>query len=70
MHKTWALETVIDWETWIFFDEQKIELLNNVIEKFETMNFDYEAIRNHALKFDKKIFKKEILNFIESKLHS
>jgi hypothetical protein len=32
------------------------------------MEFDYWEIRKHALKFDKEIFKKEMLEFINKKL--
>lgn len=66
--KWWALETVIEWKTWLFFEEQSIESLNIVIEKFETMKFDYKEIRNYALKFDSKIFKNNFLKFINSKI--
>lgn len=64
----WALETVIEWETWIFFDNQNIRWLNNAIERFENMSFDAKMIRNHALNFDKKIFQKNIIDFIENKI--
>lgn len=66
--KWWALETVIDLKTWVFFDEQNIESLNTAIEKFEKMSFDYKEIRKHAEIFDIKIFKNKILEFIERKL--
>ena len=65
--KWWALETVIDWKTWIFFDEQNVESLNEAITKFEKMNFDYKEIRKHAENFDSKIFKNRILKFIEDR---
>lgn len=63
-----ALETVVENSTWIFFSEQNSESVNTAIEKFETMNFDAKIIRNHAEKFDKKIFKQKLYNFIEQKL--
>jgi len=66
--KWWALETVIEWKTWIFFNSQSVKSLNEAIEKFEKMNFNYKEIRNLALKFDKEIFKKNFLEFIDSKL--
>jgi glycosyltransferase involved in cell wall biosynthesis len=64
--KWWALETVIEWETWIFFEEQSVESLNKAIKKFEKMKFNANEIRKHAEKFDKKVFKKKILKFIEA----
>ncbi len=66
--KWWALETVIEWKTWIFFNEQTTYSLNNAIEKFEIMSFDWWYIRKHAEKFDKEIFKKQIKDFIEEKI--
>lgn len=66
--KWWALETVVSWVTWVFFEEQNIASLNKTINDFEKMTFDSEKIRLHAMKFDKKNFKKNILNYIEEKL--
>jgi len=67
-NKWGALETVIDWKTWLFFDKQTTTSLNKTIEKFEKMNFNYNEIRKHAEKFDKKIFKEKLLDFINKKL--
>lgn len=66
--KWWALETVVSWETWIFFEEQTVESLNKAIEEFEKINFDYEKIRDYSKKFDKKVFQEKILKFISEKL--
>ncbi len=64
----WALETVISKKTGIFFDQQTPESLNKAIESFETMTFDSRVIRKHAKQFDKKIFQKKLIKFIEEKL--
>ena len=66
--KWWALETVLDRKTGIFFEKQSVESLNTTIEHFETLEFDSEGIKKYAEKFDKQIFKTEILEFIEEKL--
>jgi glycosyltransferase involved in cell wall biosynthesis len=66
--KWWALETVINKKTGIFFENQTVESLNKTIEKFETLDFDPEEIRKQAEKFDKKIFMENLLDFIEEKL--
>ncbi len=66
--KWWALETVVEWKTWIFFEEQTVESLNNAIGKFETQKFDSEYIKEYSKNFDKNIFKERILEFIESKI--
>ena len=67
--KWWALETVKVWKTWIFFKEQTIENLNEAIDKFESLEFDSKKIRKHSEKFDKKVFKSEIENFIKERLN-
>lgn len=64
----WALETVVDGVTWVFFDEQTVISLNNAIDKFETLDFNPDEIRNHAMKFDKKIFKEDIVKYVNKKL--
>jgi len=66
--KWWSLETVIDGKTWIFFENQSIRSINNAIDEFENMNFDYEEIREYALNFDKGIFKQKIIDFINKKI--
>ncbi len=65
--KWWALETVIEWKTWLFFVEQTVESLNSAIDKFEDMKFDYKDVRVHSERFSKEVFKKELLKFIEEK---
>lgn len=66
--KWWALETVVDSETWVFFSEQTVESLNEAIERFEKLSFDYDKIKKHSEKFDKKYFKQNILEFIEKNM--
>lgn len=62
-----ALETVLNNETGIFFNEQEVESLIKAIEKFDKMNFNKNKIRNHAKMFDEEIFKKKIKKFIDEK---
>jgi len=62
--KWWALETVIDGKSGLFFTEQTVASLSEAINKFQTMKWDTKLIRKHAEKFDKKIFQKQIQNFI------
>jgi glycosyltransferase involved in cell wall biosynthesis len=66
--KWWALETVVEWVTGTFFPEQTTVALNATIEKFETMEFDKNAIMNHAKEFDKTVFQRKIIDFISSTL--
>lgn len=64
--KWWALETVIENKTWIFFYEQTVESLNKAIEKFEYINFNYKEIKEYSLKYNKKEFKKKLLSFVKN----
>lgn len=59
-----VLDTVIDQKTGILFKEQTIESLEEAILKFENMNFDKQKIREHALQFDEKEFRKKIKEYI------
>ena len=61
------LDTMINGKTGVLFDEQSVESLNNAIEKFEKMRFNYAEISDHASKFSKERFEKEILSFIENR---
>lgn len=64
-----ALETVIENETGIFFDEQTVESLKNAIDKFENIkdSFHSDKIRKNAEKFDISTFKYNLKSFINTK---
>jgi glycosyltransferase involved in cell wall biosynthesis len=53
-----ALETVIDGQTGVFFDEQSPESIREGIRRFESMEqeFDADSIRDHALRFNREDF--------------
>lgn len=63
-----VLDSVIDGKTGIFFKEQTVESLKEAINKFETMKFDKEEIRKHALEFDESVFQEKIRKFVEEKM--
>lgn len=66
-----ALETVINDgvnATGKFFYEQTAESLIKAVEDFENTKFDPVSIRNHALKFDRVLFKDKIQKYIEEKV--
>ncbi|MEM1443847.1 MAG: glycosyltransferase, partial [Verrucomicrobiota bacterium] len=46
-----ALETVVEGETGVFFDEPNAESLEGAIEVFDTMDWDRSAIRANAERF-------------------
>ncbi|BCZ47101.1 glycosyl transferase [Clostridium gelidum] len=62
-----ALETIVEGKTGLFFEEQTTESLISAIKKFETIKFNKEEIRAHALKFDESVFKLQIKDFVERK---
>jgi len=57
-------ETVIENETGVFFDEQCWEEIADKVIRFDSSKFDPEKIRNHALSFDKSVFKQKIQSFV------
>lgn len=62
-----ATETVIDGKTGMFFAEQTVPSLVEVIERFEaTGNFDPAVIRHHAGQFSIERFRSEFETFVET----
>lgn len=60
-------ENIIEGQTGILFNQQTKERLIAAVEKFQEINFDSVLIRKQAEKFDKKIFKEKIKDFVEEK---
>ncbi|MCX6730145.1 MAG: glycosyltransferase, partial [Candidatus Portnoybacteria bacterium] len=60
-----ALESVLEGKTGVFFDEQTVDSLVDVVKGFNASKFDSKTIYQHALKFDKENFKKKIKAFID-----
>lgn len=54
------LETVIEDKTGVFFENQSIEDLNNAINRFEKIKFDYDFINNHSKSFSIDNFKEKV----------
>jgi len=54
------LETVVENETGVFFDDLKTESLTEAIRKFESMKFIRKDLQKHAQKFSNEEFKKQI----------
>ncbi|MFC1687807.1 glycosyltransferase [Patescibacteria group bacterium] len=61
-----AIETVLDGETGILFEEQSWEALADVIIRLRDKTFDPQVIRDHAEKFNMKRFKEEINTFVNA----
>lgn len=62
------METVVEGKTGLFFDEFTVENLNSAVKKFEKTKFDHSAIARLAEKYGKERFKKEIREFVNSKV--
>ncbi len=62
-----ALETIVDAETGVFFDEQTVDSLTEALERLERASFDHEWIRRHASSFDASVFCDRMKAFIERK---
>ncbi|MDQ7799450.1 MAG: glycosyltransferase [Candidatus Edwardsbacteria bacterium] len=60
-----ARETVIDRRTGLFFHRQDPESLLEAVEEFEGSEFSSAAIREHAVRFDKKIFIEKFRAIVE-----
>lgn len=59
------LDTVLDNKTGVFFKQQTAESLTRAIEVFESLEFDYVEIREHALQFSNENFKGQFKTFID-----
>ncbi len=64
--KGWALETVIEKKTGIFFNEQTTESLNRAIEEFENQKWNYDEIQKRGEEFSKEIFQRKICEYLQN----
>lgn len=62
-----ACETVVEGETGVFFDEQTPEAIIEIVKTFDHTKFNPSKIREHAMKFDTRVFKEKIKNYVEEK---
>jgi glycosyltransferase involved in cell wall biosynthesis len=62
-----VLETVVKDKTGVFFKEQSVQSLKEAILNFATLEFNPKEIREHALKFSKERFEREIKAFVDEK---
>lgn len=61
------VEHVKDGVTGVFFEEQTVDDVILAVKKFKETTFDSEKIRQTSMKFEKKIFKEKIKDFVEDK---
>ena len=62
-----ALETVVHGETGLLFPEQTVESLMDALERMESLSFDKEPIRAHAMRFSRARFLQEYSSFVSAK---
>ena len=64
-----AAETVVDQVTGLLFHEQTPEAIEQVVRKFESMEykFDPEAIRAHSLRFSTERFRTEFRQYVQAR---
>lgn len=60
-----ALETVVDGVTGVFFEDQTPEALCEAVDRASKLSFDQDAVRNHALQFDREVFCGKMMDFVE-----
>ena len=52
-----ALDTVVDGQTGVLFEQQTVDSLIEAVSRFETVSFDDDAIHRHASGFSGQVFK-------------
>jgi glycosyltransferase involved in cell wall biosynthesis len=62
-----ATETVVPGQTGLFFPESTPISLETAIDKIQSMSFNKETLRNHALEFSRESFKRKITVFLQEK---
>ncbi len=60
-----ALDTVVPGVTGEFFDELSVDSLMAVLQQFDASRYSPAAIRDHALKFDSAVFRRDITAYVE-----
>ncbi len=62
-----ALETVIDGETGVFFDQQTPESLIDAVDRFERIQFDPQRCRENAQSFSIDSFKRKLGDYVQKR---
>jgi len=60
-----ALDTILPGVTGELFAAQTVDSLAEVLGKFELSSYDPQRIREHALQFDSRVFKRQMKEFVE-----
>jgi glycosyltransferase involved in cell wall biosynthesis len=62
-----ALDTVIEGETGLFFEEQTVESVCRALQCFQDLTFDPARCRANASRFDRAVFEREVATFVEAR---
>lgn len=62
-----ALDTVIPGKTGEFFNDMTVDSIANALQAFDATRYDAEAIRAHALRFDRDVFTQELTDFVTTR---
>lgn len=60
-----ALDTVVDGRTGALFEQQTVDSLIGAVRRMEATAWDSDALRRHARKFDRQVFRDQLLAFVE-----
>jgi len=59
-----ALDTVLDGQTGILFERQDVDSLMDAVRRAEAVAWDRVELRAHARKFDRQVFRDQLLEFV------
>lgn len=59
-----ALDTVADGQTGVLFERQDVDCLAAAVRRAEATNWDSAELRQHARKFDRQVFRDQLLAFV------
>ncbi len=65
-----SLETVAGGKTGVFFEEQTVPSIVQAVKSFLKRDFDPNLIREHATKFSKERFQRELKQFVDQKIEA
>ncbi|GAB4153935.1 MAG: glycosyltransferase family 4 protein [Winogradskyella sp.] len=58
-------ETVLDMKTGLLFNHQTENSIIEAVNKFDTLEFNYDEVRENSLRFSKERFEKEVEEFVK-----
>jgi len=64
LRKGGALETVIENQTGLFFNEPTADSLQSILKSFDSTKFDSTTCKEHAKQFSQQLFEEQIQNII------